>query len=94
MPRPRRPGEGPGPIRRGLAFWIRWLTAFASINTRDDGRDVSRSGVQMSNNTAIEYDFAISRRDAPEACLDAFALCNQRARGMPGAQCTRSLVRA
>src|SRR6266700_3127469 len=37
---------------------------------------------------------AFSRRTAPEGLLETFALCKQRARGMPGVQCTRSLVRA
>src|SRR6266700_2091480 len=37
---------------------------------------------------------AISRRDTPEILPQTDALIKQRARGMPGAQCTRSLVRA
>ena len=39
--------------------------------------------------TTIKYDFAISRRDASEFCNN---LPPRRAWGMPGAQCTRSLV--
>jgi hypothetical protein len=37
------------------------------------------------------YALAIPRRNAPELCLN-FSPRNQRARGMPGARCTRSLV--
>ena len=35
-----------------------------------------------------------SPRNAPELCFNFSPLEEQRARGMPGAQCTRSLVRA
>jgi hypothetical protein len=35
---------------------------------------------------------SLSRRDPPEPCQKCFALEIKRARGMPGAQCTRSLV--
>ena len=38
-----------------------------------------------------KYDFAISRRDAPESCVNIRPE-NQRAWGMPGARCTRSLA--
>ena len=37
------------------------------------------------------YDSAFSRRDASELCK-TMSLDKQRAQGMPGAQCTRSLV--
>src|SRR5450755_1622655 len=35
---------------------------------------------------------SFSPRIAPESCRKSLALAKQRARGMPGAQCTRSLV--
>jgi hypothetical protein len=38
------------------------------------------------------HDFAVSRRDAPEVCIGS-TLENGRAQGMPGARCTRGLVR-
>ena len=38
-----------------------------------------------------DYTFAIPPRDAPELCMQSSAP-KQRAWGMPGAQCTRSLV--
>jgi hypothetical protein len=39
-----------------------------------------------------EHTFAFSRRVASELCQEFFALSKQRARGMPGARRTRSLV--
>ena len=53
---------------------------------------MTRSRIQMSNSAAIKYNFAISRRDAPEVCLKISSPSLKRARGMPGAQCTRSLA--
>jgi len=40
----------------------------------------------------VKYDFAISRRDAPEFCSRVPPSENQRAQGKPGARCTRSLA--
>jgi hypothetical protein len=40
-----------------------------------------------------KQDSAISRRDAPEVLQEPSALKIQRAQGMPGAQCARSLAR-
>ena len=38
------------------------------------------------------YDFAISRRAAPEVCIFFCSLFNERAQGRPGARCTRGLA--
>jgi hypothetical protein len=38
------------------------------------------------------YSFAISPRVAREFCFEFLPLRNQRAQGMPGAQCARSLA--
>jgi len=43
---------------------------------------------KQQNNS--RYDFAISRRDAPELCI--YLPPNKRAWGMPDARCTRGLV--
>ena len=40
----------------------------------------------------MRYTSAFSRRGAPEVLQEPLALRNQRAQGMPGAQCTRSLA--
>ena len=40
----------------------------------------------------LEYDSAFSRRDASEVCREIPCPRNQRAQGMPGAQCARSLA--
>jgi hypothetical protein len=42
--------------------------------------------------TIWRHNFAISRHLRPEFCLKLPALFDQRAQGMPGAQCARSLV--
>src|SRR6266851_10441123 len=52
---------------------------------RDDG-DVRFNFKQQKT-----YDSAISRRDAPEFCKTVRP-AKQRAQGMPGARCTRSLA--
>ena len=44
------------------------------------------------SNSRFKYDSAFSRRDAPEVCWNRSRLDQQRAQGMPGAQCTRSLA--
>jgi hypothetical protein len=41
---------------------------------RQDDENMTRSRIQMSNSAAIKYNFAISRRDAPELCLKSLAL--------------------
>ena len=41
--------------------------------------------------TDLRYDSAFPRRDAPEFCMNPSAQ-KQRAQGMPGARCTRSLA--
>jgi hypothetical protein len=46
----------------------------------------------LSRVMTTEYDFPISRRDAPEVLKENLALENQRARGRPGARCTRGLA--
>src|SRR5258705_13782561 len=40
----------------------------------------------------FKHERAFSQREAPELCKKISALRNQRAQGMPGAQCARSLV--
>src|SRR5258705_2844824 len=40
----------------------------------------------------VKHEHAFSQREAPEQCKKISALRNQRAQGMPGAQCARSLV--
>jgi len=57
---------------------------------RDSGFGAShRPGMTA---TSSRYDSAFSRRDAPEVCKKRARLDHQRAQGMPGAQCTRSLA--
>jgi hypothetical protein len=43
--------------------------------------------------TTTGYDFAIPRRDAPELYEQFRPSKEKRAQGMPGARCTRGLVR-
>jgi hypothetical protein len=76
------------PVRRGSS--IQSIDG-SGILDRPPLRTMTECGVvhamtHMQNRSAA--------RTAPEILPEPFALCKQRARGMPGAQCTRSLARA
>src|SRR5260370_23255988 len=46
----------------------------------------------ISSSTVNTHSFAISRPDTPEVCYPTSLPSNQRAQGMPGARCARSLA--
>jgi len=51
------------------------------------------SRIQISNSSILcRHGFAISRPDTPEFYPERLALRDQRAQGMPGARCARSLA--
>ncbi len=91
----------------GRGFWLRstcarrgWVQATEAIERskvigtraqqQGEHRFRSRSQIQLSNSDARQAS-AISRRNVPEFCKIRSPR-KQRAQGMPGAQCTRSLV--
>ncbi len=48
--------------------------------------------LHISNSPPYKHGFAISPRLSREVCFEVLPLRNQRAQGMPGARCTRSLA--
>jgi hypothetical protein len=86
-----------------MCDWPAWLAArpvarmneAKSGNERNAAPDIA-SLIRATSSIAssllaitARYDFAFSRRDAPELCV-FLRLENQRAQGKPGARCTRS----
>src|SRR5205814_8561745 len=71
------------PVRRSLSipsllsleYWI--VRPSAQLRTR--------------RTMTVEYDFAFSRRIAPEVCILVYPPREERAQGRPGACCTRGL---
>ena len=72
-----RAQRGMGPGRRSLRSLV-----------RDDVGVSFRFNCQTARGRAS----ALSRRDAPELCVDGHPPKNKRAQGRPGARCTRGLV--
>jgi hypothetical protein len=85
-----------------MCDWPAWLAArpvarmneAKSGNERNAAPDIA-SLIRATSSIAssllaitARYDFAFSRRDAPELCV-FLRLENQRAQGKPGARCTR-----
>ena len=84
---------------------IQYAAAFRSITNvsgmldrpvkpDDDSRNCGAIDVRECGNAARHCRHALDLRGAlrPRFCLTRSPFCKQRARGMPGAQCTRSLV--
>jgi hypothetical protein len=59
---------------------------------RSHATNCSRFNFQTARDVR-KHGFAISRREAPEVCQKFPYPLNQRAQGIPGARCTRGLVR-
>jgi hypothetical protein len=64
------------------------IAVIRSAEARTGWRTMTAEGVALA---FIKHAFAISRHDLPELCRKNDPRM-KRARGMPGAQCTRSLV--
>ena len=75
----------PHPPRSGAQLRCRARPASGRGNARSR---VRRFNFQAAN---LRHTSAIPRRDAPESCMNRSPR-KTRAQGMPGAQCTRSLV--
>ena len=52
------------------------------------------ANIVLHQKVVRKHAFKSRGADAPERCLHFRPLAKQRAQGMPGAQCTRSLMRA
>ena len=80
---PSSPAQARDPVRRGLSVQSQlpleyWIVRHAQLRTR--------------RTMTTEYEFAISRRIAPELCIIVCPPRKERAQGRPGARCTRGLV--